>query len=362
MELLNSIDSNLLNKKVVKQIEHKDLLISVTVYSTSRVVGKQQIEYHLNAVSVADSIDSIDDSEVKALVNNFRDVFPERLPAGLPPKRIVDHHINLKADTQPFNSHSYRMSQVELQSLRKQLDELLEQRFIEPSLSEYGSPCLFVKKKSGELRLVIDYRKLNAATIKMNYSLPRIDESLEKFRGSKYFSKLDLNSGYFQIRIAEDDVKKTAFNTRFGSYQFRVLPFGLTGGPSTFMLMMNEVFRDMVDRGIVIYMDDICVYTETKEEHMELLKQVFERLRKNHLFVKLAKCEFLQPSISFLGHQITSEGVKMMSDKVKSIVDWPTPKNSKQVASFLDCWVIIGVLLRTLAQSHYLSLNCPKAK
>jgi hypothetical protein len=280
LELLHSIDKNLLNKKVVKQIEPEDLLISVTVYNTSRVVGKQQIEYRLNAVSIADSIDSIDDLEVKALVNSFRDVFPERLPAGLPPKRIVDHHINLKADTQPFNSHSYRMNQVELQSLRKQLDELLEQRCIEPSLSEYGSPCLFVKKKSGELRLVIDYRKLNAATIKMNYSLPRIDESLERFRGSKYFSKLDLNSGYFQIRIAEEDVKKTAFNTRFGSYQFRVLPFGLTGGPSTFMLMMNEVFRDIIDRGIVIYMDDICVYTETKEEHIMLLKQVFERLKK----------------------------------------------------------------------------------
>ena len=192
-------------------------------------------------------------------------MFPDKLPPGLPPKRTVDHQINLKPDTKPFNQHSYRMNQVELTTLRKQLDELLEQRFIEPSLSQYGSPCLFVKKKTGELRLVVDYRKLNQATLKMNYSLPRIDESLEQFKGSRFFSKLDLNSGYFQIRINEHDVQKTAFNTRFGSYQFRVLPFGLSGGPSTFMLVMNEVFRDLVDKGVIIYMDDIAVYSKTKK-------------------------------------------------------------------------------------------------
>jgi len=169
----------------------------------------------------------------------------------------------------------------------------------------------------------------------MNYSLPRIDESLEQFKGSRFFSKLDLNSGYFQIRIDEKDVQKTAFNTRFGSYQFRVLPFGLSGGPSTFMLVMNEVFRDLVDRGVVIYMDDIAVYSKSKSEHMRLLNEVFERLKKNRLFVKLSKCEFMKSSIEFLGHNISVEGVRMLSDKVKSINDWPRPRNEKHVASFL---------------------------
>ena len=158
---------------------------------------------------------------------------------------------------------------------------------------------------------------------------------MEQFKGAKFFSKLDLNSGYFQIRIDEKDCYKTAFNTRFGSYQFRVLPFGLSGGPSTFMLVMNEVFRDLVDHGVIIYMDDIAVYSKTADEHLRLLKDVFDRLKKNRLFVKLSKCEFMKPSIEFLGHSISAEGVKMLSDKVKSIIEWPRPRNEKHVASFL---------------------------
>ena len=261
LDLLKQINPSYLNQKVARQIDNEDVLIEVRVFDKFKSIAKSCLDLHLCGISVEEAIESVTDG-VKPLVEKYKELFPDKLPPGLPPKRTVDHQINLKPDTKPFNQHSYRMNQVELTTLRKQLDELLEQRFIEPSLSQYGSPCLFVKKKTGELRLVVDYRKLNQATLKMNYSLPRIDESLEQFKGSRFFSKLDLNSGYFQIRIDEKDIQKTAFNTRFGSYQFRVLPFGLSGGPSTFMLVMNEVFRDLVDKGVVIYMDDIAVYSK----------------------------------------------------------------------------------------------------
>lgn len=334
MDLLKQVDSSYLNRKIVGQIEDGDLLLEVRVFDQHKSKARSYLDHHLCTVSTEEAMRSVAD-EVKPLIENYRVLFADKLPPGLPPHRLVDHRINLKSDAKPFNQHSYRMNQVELVALRKQLDELLEQRFIEPSLSQYGSPCLFVKKRTGELRLVVDYRKLNHATLRMNYSLPRIDESLEQFKGARFFSKLDLNSGYFQIRIAEKDVPKTAFNTRFGSYQFRVLPFGLSGGPSTFMLVMNEVFRDLVDKGVIIYMDDIAVYSKTKSEHLRLLSEVFERLKKNRLFVKLSKCEFMKPSIEFLGHNISAEGVRMLSDKVKSINEWPTPRNEKHVASFL---------------------------
>ena len=334
LDLLKQINPAYLDQKVVRKIDNEDVLLEVRIIDRCQSRAKSYLDHHLCGFSVEEAIELVAD-EVKPLIKKYRELFPDRLPPGLPPKRTIDHQINLKPDTKPFNQHSYRMNQIELTTLRKQLDELLEQRFIEPSLSQYGSPCLFVKKKTGELRLVVDYRKLNQATLKMNYSLPRIDESLEQFKGSRFFSKLDLNSGYFQIRINEKDIQKTAFNTRFGSYQFRVLPFGLSGGPSTFMLVMNEVFRDLVDKGVVIYMDDIAVYSKTKSEHLRLLSEVFERLKKNRLFVKLSKCEFMKSSIEFLGHNISDQGVRMLADKVKSINEWPTPRNEKHVASFL---------------------------
>jgi transcription antitermination factor NusG len=352
LDLLKQVNPSYLNQKVVRQIENDDVLLEVRVFDGNRSKAKSYLDHYLCGVSVEEAMKSVAD-EIKFLIKKYRELFPDKLPPGIPPKRTVDHQINLKPDTKPFNQHSYRMNQVELTTLRKQLDELLEQRFIEPSLSQYGSPCLFVKKKTGELRLVVDYRKLNQATLKMNYSLPRIDESLEQFKGSKFFSKLDLNSGYFQIRINENDIQKTAFNTRFGSYQFRVLPFGLSGGPSTFMLVMNEVFRDLVDKGVIIYMDDIAVYSKTKNEHLRLLSEVFERLKKNRLFVKLSKCEFMKSSIEFLGHNISDQGVRMLADKVKSINEWPTPRNEKHVASFLG---LLGYYRRFIKDFSRVSL------
>ena len=334
-ELLSLIPTDLLDKKVIKSIDNQDQLFLVHVSQLKQDVRFKSDHLQLNSISFTDSVKLINDSAVRQLVNQFKDIFPATLPAGLPPKRVIDHQIKLKPDAIPTNSHSYRMSQTELAALRKQLDELLSQRFIEPSLSEWGSPVLFVKKKTGELRLVVDYRKLNEATIRQNYSLPRIDETLEKFKDCHFYSKLDLNSGYFQLRLNESDCYKTSFNTRFGSFQYRVLPFGLSGGPSSFMLIMNAAFRDLLDRGLSLYMDDVIIYTKTRDEHLKLLKQVFEILRTNKLFVKISKCEFLKSSVEFLGHKVSVQGTQMLSSKIESILNWPQPKSVKQVQSFL---------------------------
>ena len=189
----------------------------------------------------------------------------EKLPKGLPPKRSVDHHIELEPGSKPPYLPIYHMSPLELEELKRQLTDLLEMGFIRPSQSPYGAPVLFVPKKNGKLRFCVDFRALNKLTIKNRYPLPRIDELLDRIQGAKYFSKLDLQSGYHQIRIAEDDgsIQRTAFRTRYGHYEWLVLPFGLTNAPATFQQLMNDILRPYLDQFVIVYLDDICIYSET---------------------------------------------------------------------------------------------------
>ena len=189
----------------------------------------------------------------------FRDVFPEKLPDGLPPARSVDHKIELVAGSTPPSRPTIRLSATELAELKKQLTELEEAGFIQPSKSPYGAPILFVKKKSGEMRMCVDYRALNNITVKNKYPLPRVDELFDRLQGAKFFSKLDLRSGYHQIRIDRDDVAKTAFRTRYGHYEFLVLPFGLTNAPATFMHLMHQSFIKLLDHCVLVFLDDILV-------------------------------------------------------------------------------------------------------
>lgn len=264
----------------------------------------------------------------------YSDVF-QSMPPGLPPIRAHDHEIKLIPDAQPPSKQPYRMSSAELDELRKQLDTLLEKGFIQPSRSPYGAPMLFVKKKSGELRMCIDYRALNGITIKNKYPLPRIDELLERPIGAKYFTKIDLQSGYHQIRMKPDDVEKTAFRTRYGSYEFLVLPFGLTNAPSTFMNMMQDMLKEYLDDFCVSFLDDILIYSKTLEEHQKHVRLVLDKLREHKLYVKLQKCEMFKQEIEFLGFKISERGLHMEDHKVKDILNWPVPKNVKELRSFL---------------------------
>ncbi|KAL0312268.1 UNVERIFIED_CONTAM: Retrovirus-related Pol polyprotein from transposon.6 [Sesamum radiatum] len=268
------------------------------------------------------------------VVRDFPEVFPNDLP-GLPPHREVDFTIETFPGVAPISIAPYRMAPVELQELKKQIEELLEKGFIRPSTSPWGAPVLFVKKKDGSMRLCIDYRQLNRVTVKNKYPLPRIDDLLDQLKGATTFSKIDLRSGYWQLRIAEKDIPKTAFRTRYGHYEFLVMPFGLTNAPAAFMALMNRTFHKYLDQFVIVFIDDILVYSRSMEEHEQHLRIVLQILKEKELYAKLSKCEFWINQVVFLGHVISGDGVMPDPAKVKAIMEWRVPKNATKVRSFL---------------------------
>jgi hypothetical protein len=223
----------------------------------------------------------------------------------------------------------------ELAELKTQLQDLLNKGFIRPSSSPWGCPTIFVKKKDQTLRLCVDYRPLNEVTIKNKYPLSRIDLLFDQLSGAKVFSKIDLRSGYHQIRIRPEDVPKTAFTTRYGLYEYLVMSFGLTNAPAHFMYLMNLVFMPELDKFVVVFIDDILIYSKTKKEHVGHLWVVLTRLREHQLYAKFSKCEFWLDTILFLGHILSAEGVAVDPSKVKDILDWKPPTIVHQVRSFL---------------------------
>ncbi len=271
---------------------------------------------------------------------------PDELLEDLPPRRRVDHAIEVIPGVEPPAKAPYRMSHEELKELKVQLEELLAKGYIKPSKSPYGAPVLFVHKKDGTLRMCVDYRALNKATMKNRYPLPRIDDLFDRLLGAKVFSRINLRSGYYQIRIAEGDEEKTACRTRYGSYELLVMPFGLTNAPATFCTLMNDIFCEWLDDFVVVYIDDILIYSGSLEEHAEHLRKVFQRLRENKLYAKLEKCEFGVTEVDFLGHRITQKGLMMDDHKVKAILDWEPPK----VGSRLEVLLRIGLLLSQVHQ------------
>ncbi|KAD3642317.1 hypothetical protein E3N88_31541 [Mikania micrantha] len=268
------------------------------------------------------------------IVQDYSDVFPEELP-GLPPEREVEFTIDLIPGSEPISKAPYRMAPLELKELKEQLQELLELGFIRPSVSPWGAPVLFVKKKDGSMRLCIDYRELNKITIRNRYPLLRIDDLFDQLQGAKFFSKIDLRSGYHQLKIRDQDVSKTAFRTRYEHYEFLVMPFGLTNAPAVFMDLMNRVFHDYLDRFVIVFIDDILVFSKSKDEHEDHLCTVLETLRKKKLYAKFSKCEFWLEQVAFLGHVVSAEGITMDPAKVEAITKWPRPTSVTEVRSFL---------------------------
>jgi hypothetical protein len=239
---------------------------------------------------------SIDDKEANPIediriVLEFPDVFPEELP-GLPPERKVEFAIELIPGTAPISKRAYRVSEPELVELKKQIDELLEKGYIRPSTSPWAAPVLFVEKKDVIKRMCIDYRSLNEVTVKNKYPLPRIEDLFEQLRGDNVFSKIDLRSAYHQLRIRPSDIPKTTFITKYELYEFTVMSFGLTNAPAYFMYLMNSVFMDYLDQFVVVFIDDIPVYSQNEQEHEEHLRKVLQRLRDCQLYAKLSKCDF----------------------------------------------------------------------
>ena len=261
-------------------------------------------------------------------------MFPVELP-GFPPDRDVEFTIKLLLGTAPISVTPYRMAPTELRELKTQLQELLEKGYIRPSISPWGAPVLFVKKKDGTLRLCIDYRQLNQVTIKNKYPLPRVDDLFDQLQGARVFNKIDLRSGYHQLRIANADVPKTAFRTRYGHYEFLVMPFGLTNAPAVFMALMNKVFQPYLDKFVIVFIDDILVYSRDEEEHANHLRLVLQTLREKQLYAKFNKCEFWLDQVVFLGHIVSGEGIKVDSKKIEAVLNWEPPKNVPELRSFL---------------------------
>ena len=253
----------------------------------------------------------------------------------LPMLEGAEHSIDLESGKQPPAMPIYALSERQLHVLREYLGEGMETGRIVHSVSPAGAPVLFVPKKDGTLRLCVDYRGLNKVTIKNRYPLPLIGELFDRFSEAKYFSKIDLTDAYHRIRIKPSDRWKTAFRTRYGHYEFTVMPFGLTNAPGTFQAYMHKTLGELVDTCCVVYLDDIMIYSNSREEHETHLRQVFERLREYQLFAKFKKCEFFQERMEFLGFLVGAEGISMDPQRVQAIQEWPVPQCLKDVQSFL---------------------------
>ncbi|KAJ9536799.1 LOW QUALITY PROTEIN: hypothetical protein OSB04_un000023 [Centaurea solstitialis] len=305
-----------------------------------KLVSFMKMRSHLRKKCVAFMAHVVDKkAEEKSIqdipvVREFPEVFPEELP-GLPPPRQVEFHIDLIPGAGPIAKSPYRLAPSEMQELSSQLQELLDKGFIRPSSSPWGALVLFVKKKDGSFRMCIDYRELNKITIKNRYPLPRIDDLFDQLQGATYFSKIDLRSGYHQMRVREEDIAKTAFRTRYGHYEFLVMPFGLTNAPAVFMDLMNRVCRPYLDKFVIVFIDDILIYSQSKEDHEHHLRLILELLKAEKLYAKFSKCEFWIREVHFLGHVVNKEGIHVDPAKIEAIKKWEAPKTPTEIQQFL---------------------------
>ncbi|KAJ9544258.1 hypothetical protein OSB04_023965 [Centaurea solstitialis] len=305
-----------------------------------KIVSYMKMRSHLRKECIAFMAHVVDkkakDKRIQYIhvVREFPEVFPEELP-GLPPYRQVEFHIDLVPGAAPVAKSPYHLAPSEMQELSNQLQELLDKGFIRPRSLPWGAPMLFVKKKDGSLRMCIDYRELNKLTIKNRYPLHRIDDLFDQLQGASFFSKIDLRSGYHQLRVHEKDVHKTAFRTRYGHYEFMVMPFGLTNAPAMFMDLMNSICRPYLDKLVIVFTDDILIYSQSKEEHEQHLKVVLELFKDQKLYAKFSKCEFWIREVHFLGHVIGEKGIHVDPAKIEAIARWETPRTPTEIRQFL---------------------------
>jgi len=266
----------------------------------------------------------------------YKDLFEEpKEGAKLPEHKPWDHRIPLKEGKEPGPQPIYKISQEELIALRTYLETEEALGRIRKSQSPARYPILFVPKKDGTLRLCVDYRKLNDITIKNSYTLPLIQEIQDRTQGAKIFTTIDLREAYYKVRMAKGEEWKTTFGTRFGHYEYTVMPFGLTGAPATFQALINDVLRENLDRFCTAYLDDILIYSQNEKEHRQHVRWVLNQLRKAALPIKGEKCEFHKTEVEFLGYIISDKGIRMDQRKVQAILEWPAPTNVKETQSFL---------------------------
>ncbi|GJY64863.1 putative reverse transcriptase domain-containing protein [Tanacetum coccineum] len=268
------------------------------------------------------------------IVRDFPEVFPKDL-SGIPPTQQVEFQIDLVPSTAHVARAPFRLAPSEMKELAEQLQELSDKGFIRLSSSPWGALVLFVKKKYGLFHTFINYRELNKITVKNRYPHLRIDDLFDQLQGLSVDSKIDLRSGYHQLRVRKEDILKTTFRTRYGHYEFQVMPFGLTNAPAVFMDLMNRVCKPYLDKVMIVFINDILIYSKNKEEHEEHFKLILELLNKEELYAKFSKCEFWIPKVQFLGHVIDNKGIHVDPAKFKLIKDWASPKSLIEIRQFL---------------------------
>ena len=308
---------------------------TITLQQMFQMGGKEELFLFAISVTPSSATQGNSDIQIPEKYQEYVDVFDKVKASVLPKHRSYDCPIDLQPGKEPPWGPIYNLSPTELEVLREYIEENLAHGFIRHSKSPAGAPIFFVKKKDGSLRLVVDYRGLNKVTIRNRYALPLISSLLERIGGAKHFTKIDLRGAYNLVRIRPGDEWKTAFRTRYGHFEYTVMPFGLTNAPAVFQHMANDIFRDFLDIFLIIYLDDLLIYSKTQEEHDIHVRKVLERLRKYGLYAKLEKCSFDSEQVEFLGYTISSKGIFMDPAKVKTILEWQPPRSVRDVQCFL---------------------------
>lgn len=348
MKNLSAVETSIvaLKRQVKGQTENQYFHLSVLKdpphYST-------QLHLLINAAPTAPPL-FID--QLRELMTDYTDIFS--LPSGLPPSRPFDHRIPLKPHTAPVNVRPYRYPHFQKRKIERLVGDMLKDGVIRPSTSTSSSSVILVKKKDGTWRFCVDYSALNAVTIRDRFPIPTVEELLDELAGAHIFSKLDLRSGYHQVRIHPTDVEKTAFRTHEGHYEFLVMPFGLSNAPSTFQALVNDVFQPVMRKFILVFFDDVLVYSPSWNEHLQHLYTVFATFRQHKLFAKISKCAFACPNIAYLGHIISGAGVDVDLEKIQAVNQWPLPSSVSSLRGFLG---LTGYYRRFVA--NYASIAAP---
>ena len=319
---------------------HVSLIGASAFMRACKLPGAQRFKIHLSDISASGKSAAISDetpdlSHIPEDYHDFADVFNKAKADTLAPHRPYDLKINLEEGASPPVGAMYSLSQSELQVLREFIDEHIRIGFIRPSSSPHGAPVLFVRKKDGSLRLCVDFRGLNKISKKDRYPLPFISDLLSTAGKARIYTTLDLRHAYHLVRVAEGDEWKTAFRTRYGSFEWLVMPFGLTNAPAAFQRFMNDIFSDLLDVSVTIYLDDILIYSDNPADHKQHVREVLRRLRKHGLYARPDKCHFSTDTVEYLGFILSKEGLKMDQSKVQTIQDWPEPRKVKDIQSFL---------------------------
>jgi len=330
--LLHGLQSGSVREVRAQKVNKKQDQMQLAMFCVQEL-SEQEEEPTLCSLNVITN-ESVADSVVEGGVAAFPDIFEE--PTELPPFRAHhDHKIKLLEGSNPVNQRPYRYAIHQKNEIDKMVEDLLSSGTVQNSSSPYASPVVLVKKKDGTWRLCVHYRELNGMTVKDRFHIPLIEDLMDELGGAEVFSKIDLRAGYHQVRMSPEDIHKTAFKTHSGHYEYLVMPFGLTNAPATFQGLMNAIFKPFLRTFVLVFLDDILIYSSSMEEHVQHLQQVFELIRSHKLSAKLSKCAFAVSKVEYLGHFISGNGIETNSAKIKAVLDWPKPTTLKQLRSFL---------------------------